>query len=202
MNRKGYFICFEGIDGSGKSTQAALLASAMKARGIDCVSLAEPSDGAYGLEIRKMLSKDSLPAVERQVELFILDRADDAQRNIMPALSTGKTVIIDRYYFSNAAYQGAMGLDCAFILEENRKRSFPEPDIVFLIDVSPEEALERIKSRSGITDTFEKKEFLAKVRNIFLQIADPRFVLIDGMQKTEDIHHVALTNIRQAGFNI
>ena len=201
MNRKGYFICFEGIDGSGKSTQAALLASAMKARGIDCVSLAEPSDGAYGLEIRKMLSKDSLPAVERQVELFILDRADDAQRNIIPALSTGKTVIIDRYHFSNAAYQGAMGLDSAFILEENRKHSFPEPDIVFLIDIPPEEALERVKSRSQ-TDIFEKKEFLTKVRNIFLQITDSRFVLIDGTQKTADIHNIILTNIRKAGFNI
>jgi len=136
------------------------------------------------------------------MELFILDRTDDTRRNIAPALSANKTVIIDRYYFSNAAYQGAMGLDYAFILEENKKRSFPEPDIVFLIDVTPEEALERVKSRAKIKDIFEKKEFLAKVRNIFLQITDSRFVLIDGAQKTEDIHQIILTNIRQAGFNI
>ena len=205
MNHKGRFICFEGIDGSGKSTQAGLLASTMEAHGIDHISLAEPSNGAYGLEIREILLKDDiygLPAVERQMELFILDRADDVQRNITPALSMDKTVIIDRYYFSNAAYQGAMGLDYIFILEENRKRFFPEPDIVFLIDISPEEALKRIKSRNKTTDLFEKKEFLTKVRNIFLQITDSRFVLIDGAQKTEDIHHIILANIRQLGFNI
>jgi len=202
MNRKGYFIGFEGIDGSGKSTQARLLATVLEAHGFDYVSLAEPSNGVYGLEIRKMLLKDTLPAVKRQMELFILDRADDAQRNIVPALSTDKIVIIDRYYFSNAAYQGAMGLDHTFILEENKKRSFPEPDIIFLIDIPPEKALERIKERAQAINIFERKEFLTKVRNIFLQIADSRFVLIDGMQKTEDIHRTILANIRQAGFNI
>ncbi|MDR3238196.1 MAG: dTMP kinase [Spirochaetia bacterium] len=196
MAKAGYFIAFEGIDGSGKSTQVSLLASRLRDRDIQCAALAEPSDGAYGLEIRKMLSGGNPPGALRQMELFMLDRADDAEKNIAPALAAGKTVIIDRYYFSNAAYQGAMGLDYAFILEENRKRAFPEPDKVFLIDLSPDTAIERIAGRAnGARDIFEKKEFLAKVRDIFFKVLDGRFVVIDGNQAAGKIHQDILKNL-------
>lgn len=188
MKKTNFFIVLEGIDGSGKSTQTALLAKRLAKEGINCITLAEPSGGFYGTQIRKMLTSAPLPPQE-QLELFLLDREDDVKQNINPALASGKSIIIDRYYYSNAAYQGALGINPQFILDENRRRGFPEPDKVCFIDISPETAVERIAQRRGIApEIFEKTEFLRSVRNIFISIIDERFAVINGEQDIHTIH--------------
>ena len=193
--KKASFIVLEGIDGSGKSTQAALLSERLAKEGLECISLAEPSNGSYGIRIREMLNGTPLP-VQEQLELFMLDREDDAQKNIRPALEKGITIILDRYYFSNAAYQGALGLDPFFILNENKRRGFPEPDKVFFIDITPETAIERIAKRQGEErEIFEKKEFLHKVRDNFISIMDERCVIINGAQEIKAIHSEIISNI-------
>ena len=185
------FIVFEGIDGSGKSTQAEMLHALLKSRGIDAVRLAEPTGGKWGMEIRKMLRGDIVLSGEEQLEYFIKDREDDIQRNIIPAMRKKITIIMDRYYYSNAAYQGAAGLSPEHIIRENKKRGFPEPDRVYLIDIDPETALRRIDSRTrGGREIFEKRVFLERVREIYRSLADEKFFLLDGSGSPEGIFSI------------
>ena len=194
MAQRGCFIVIEGIDGSGKSTQATLLGKA-----IDALSLAEPSTGEWGKKIRQILGGTDLPPVEEQLELFIEDRRDDAARNISPALEGGTHIVMDRYYYSNAAYQGALGLDPRMILARNLEENFPKPDRVYFIDITPEEALRRIGARNsdGHRDLFERGPFLEKVRNIFLSFEDSSFVVIQGDASPEEVHQRIIEDLHQ-----
>jgi dTMP kinase len=196
MSNQPLFIVFEGIDGSGKSTQARLLYESLLKMNVRCSLMAEPSQGEWGLKIRRMLSGEETPPAGEQLRLFLLDREDDVRLNIGPALDAGVSVIMDRYYFSNAAYQGAMGLPPEFIIAENRKRNFPEPRRVYLIDIDPDTALERIALRNNSSrDIFEKSDFLHRVREILLSLADERFVILDGNSTPEDISSRILKDI-------
>lgn len=188
--KKGLFIVMEGIDGSGKSTQAEMLSEKLAGQGHETLLTAEPSKGKWGRKIREILGGDQMPTGEEQLELFLKDRADDAEQNILPALAAGKIIIMDRYWFSNAAYQGAMGLDPAYILEENMKRKFPVPDRVYFIDIPVETALERIgkRNRDNERDLFEKESFLAKVREIYLSLKEKGLTVIDGTGSPEEIN--------------
>ena len=185
------FIVFEGIDGSGKSTQCDLLYRYALARGIPAVRLAEPTGGAWGKKIRSMLKEPAMAPAEEQLRLFLLDRQDDAARNILPALEEKKVVIMDRYYHSNAAYQGAAGIRPERIIAENRRMSFPEPDRIYYIDIAVDTALRRVAGRSGQgTEVFEKEHFLRKVRDIFLSFSDERFMVVDGTGGIEEVFTV------------
>ena len=184
----GKFIVFEGIDGSGKSTLCDMLYNYYISKKFPAVKIFEPTDGRWGKEIRKMLRNESPPSIQDQMRLFLLDREEDAEKNIKPALMEGKTVIMDRYYYSNAAYQGAMGLSPDFIIDKNIGLGFPEPDRIYLIDIDPEAAIQRIMKRNKKrTDFFEKKNFLKKVREIYHTIANERFLIIDGSMKPSDL---------------
>lgn len=188
MTRGPLFIVFEGIDGSGKSTQCDLLFDHVRSSGLPAVRLAEPTGGEWGRRVREMLSEKEMAPAEEQMRLFLMDRKDDAEKNIAPALDGGKIIIMDRYYFSNAAYQGAAGIDPERIIAENRAMRFPEPDRVYFIDIPPDVAIRRVSGRSGKREeVFEKESFLKKVRDIFLSIADERFLIIDGTKKVEEI---------------
>jgi dTMP kinase len=180
MNRRPMFLVFEGIDGSGKSTQCDLLYKHVISMGLPAVRLAEPTDGEWGRKIRTMLKEKSIVPAEEQLELFLQDRLDDAERNIMPALNGNRTVIMDRYYYSNAAYQGAAGIPPERIIRVNRSSRVPEPDRVYYIDLPPDVAVQRVSGRNNPRDFFERESYLRKVREIFLSIADERFLVIDG----------------------
>ena len=191
MTRGPLFIVFEGIDGSGKSTQCDLLFGHAASLGLQAVRLAEPTDGTWGRTIRSMLKTTDMPSAEEQLRLFILDRQDDVKSNILPALNEKKIVIMDRYYYSNAAYQGAAGLAPEHIIAENRNMRFPEPDRVYFVDIPPETAIQRVSGRRNKTkEIFEKESFLRKVREIFLSIADERFLVIDGTKSIEEIFDI------------
>jgi len=164
---RGYLIALEGVDGTGKSTQCALLADYLESCGYDVVPLREPTQGVWGQKIRKILADgrgDVTP--EEELQYFINDRKEDVVQNIAPALEQGKIVLIDRYYYSTAAYQGALGFDPVKILEDNEAFA-PRPDLLFIIQVSLDESFRRIEEGRENFSSFEKRDYLEKVRTIF-----------------------------------
>ncbi|MCU0848756.1 MAG: dTMP kinase [Spirochaetes bacterium] len=198
MNGTPRFIVLEGIDGSGKSTQAADLHSFLVSSGIDSIHLAEPTGGKWGSEIRRMLKNGGPVPAGEQLRLFLLDRQDDAEFNIIPAMREGKWVVMDRYYFSNAAYQGAAGLDPMSVLKENRDRGFPEPDRVYYIDITPEEALSRVTARNaGGAELFEKKSFLEAVRGFYLSMIDERFMMVNGSLQRGEVLDIITGDLKK-----
>lgn len=185
------FIVFEGIDGAGKSTQCTRLCEYIAARGIKARRLVEPTDGPWGRRIREALRSGSPLRRDEQVELFIRDRIDDCSMNIKPCMEQGVTIVMDRYFYSNAAYQGMDGLSPRDIIAMNLERGFPLPDRVYFIDLAAERAMSRVKSRSGEnTELFEKQSFLEKVRENFLLIADERFLVVDGSLAEDEIFRI------------
>ncbi len=175
-------IAIEGIDGSGKTTISRYVKEILERKNFQCVILKEPTEGKYG-KILKNLEKR--PDAEKELKLFLLDRMEDVQKNIIPALKEGKIVIMDRYYYSSIAYQSARGINAEKIRELNEKIA-PKPDLVILLDVEPEIGFERIKKRTKLTP-FEELEYLKKVREAFLKNADERTVIIDANRDLEDV---------------
>ena len=175
-------IAVEGIDGTGKTTVSRYIVELLRKKGFECVLLREPGDSEYGERIRN--SKKRL-SPEKELELFMLDRIEDVRNNILPALEEGKVVVMDRYYFSSIAYQGARGLDAEEIRKMNEKIA-PKPDLVILLDAEPEVVLERIKSRGDLTP-FEDLEYLKKVRENFLKYADESTVIIDASNPLDKV---------------
>lgn len=188
---KNKFIVFEGIDGSGKSTQCSLLYNYIASENIPVKLLAEPTQGEYGQQIRKMLQSETPISVDEQIRLFIEDRQQDFDLNIKPCMEQGKTIVMDRYFYSNAAYQGSSIITPEDIIRKNIDKGFPLPHRVYYIDIDPAEAMRRITARSatGKTELFEKKTFLEGVRKNFLQMADDRFIKIDGSLSQDKIFH-------------
>jgi dTMP kinase len=186
MVEKGFLIVIEGIDGAGKSTQAEILMNRLQKRGLDVVYFREPSGSRWGQEIkRKALDPDSITP-EEELELFQKDRKENVEKNLKPALERNKIVVLDRYYFSTIAYQGAKGID-----EERIKRMNEEfavkPDLVFILDINPHEGLGRIKNRRKKDRLFERADYLAKVREIFRGFKGKKFIHIDARMPVEVI---------------
>lgn len=200
---RALFIAFEGIDGSGKSTLCELVHGHYISLGFSPVRLREPTEGQWGRRIRELLKGPAMPDVAVQLELFLNDREEDVRMNLAPALGQGKMVLMDRYYYSNAAYQGALGIPPESIIEQNRKRGFPEPDRVYLLDIAPEEALRRIRHRNGGGkggDAFERLHFLEKVREIYLSIADDKFLVMDGTLSQRETLAFVLRDLDEGAF--
>ncbi|MBU4268859.1 MAG: dTMP kinase [Acidobacteria bacterium] len=176
----GQLIVFEGIDGSGKTSLSRMFHAYLLENGVPAIWLREPSDSPLGEKIRGLAQDKESISVHEELEYFLEDRRWDVENNILPALRSGKTVVLDRYYYSNACYQGARGLDMEAILALNRQFA-PEADLVFIIDVNVDRALARISSsRQGVAKLFEKKDFLEKVRANYLKLAGTNLVRIDG----------------------
>lgn len=180
-------IVFEGIDGSGKTTISKMLCQYMKKKGIAVVWLREPSESKWGEKIRELSRvKTSIP-LEEELNYFIKDRKFNVSHHIKPALDQKKSVILDRYYYSTACYQGARGMDIDKIIQMNRKFA-PDPDITFIIDVTVETGLERIKNnRNSRVKLFEQKPFLEKVRRNYLSLSGDKIHIIDGNRNIESI---------------
>ena len=177
--QKGFLIVIEGIDGAGKSTQAEILMKRLQEKGFEVVYFREPSQSRWGREIKKKAGDPESLTPEEELDLFIKDRKDNVKKNLKPALEEKKIVILDRYYFSTIAYQGAKGIDRERIRRTNEEFAV-KPDLVFILDVDPREGLDRIKNRKRKDALFERAEYLVKVREIFRSFQGEEFVHIDA----------------------
>lgn len=184
--QKGILIVFEGIDGSGKSTQAEILLERLQEEDFNVVYFREPSKGKWGRKIKKKaLHPDSLTA-EEELDLFLKDRRENVEKNLKPALKKKRVVILDRYYYSTIAYQGAKGIDEKLIRRMNEE-FVVEPDLVFIFDIDPQKGLERIENRRKKDRLFEREDYLVKVREIFRSFKGEKFVHIDALKSKEEI---------------
>ncbi|MDR0356230.1 MAG: dTMP kinase [Deltaproteobacteria bacterium] len=196
---RSLFLAFEGLDGSGKTTQANLLSKTLAAV-LDPgpLLLKEPTYGPAGLRLRQLaLGSDASLTASEEMDLFLEDRRHDVANNINPALRNNRTVIIDRYILSNAAYQGARGRsDPKDILKANQ--SFPVPNLTFLLELPLEKSLERIQKRGGDSTYFENPTFLAKVKDIYDSIDYPGLVRIDADRDIAEIGGDILVRLRES----
>ncbi len=184
--QKGILIVFEGIDGSGKSTQAEILLKRLQEEDFDAVYFREPSKGKWGRKIKKKaLHPDSL-SPEEELDLFLKDRRENVEKNLRPALQKRRIVILDRYYYSTIAYQGAKGIDEKLIRTMNEE-FVVEPDLVFIFDIDPKKGLERIENRKKKYRLFEREDYLVQVREIFRSFKGEKFVHIDALKSREEI---------------
>lgn len=168
---KGKLIVIEGIDGSGKSTCAKNLADKLNSINIKTVYTFEPTHLYYGAKLRESMLKENLDAKE-ELSLFIEDRKEHIKYMIKPAIEDGYFIILDRYFYSSIAYQGAKGIDINEIMEMH-KDFIVKPDIVFVFHLPIDIALNRIMSKRGITDRFENETYLKKVDKIFYSFNSP-----------------------------
>jgi dTMP kinase len=193
--KKGFLVAFEGIDGSGKTTQAKLLYEYLAQKGLKVVLSKEPTDSIYGQKIKKLAQgeRDLTKPLDEYL-LFINDRKIHVENLIKPALQEKKIVILDRYYFSTIAYQGALGLDTRKIKEENESFS-PIPEIVFLLNVPPRVGIIRIqKGREEKPNLFEQEEYLSEVSKVFNGLNEDYIVTLDGVDGV-DINHNKIVNV-------
>ncbi len=184
MLKRGVLIAIEGIDGAGKSTQAEILKGRLEKRGFEVVLLKEPTSSKWGKKIKEISKNTKSIDPKKELELFIKDRKFNVRKNIIPALKNKKIVIVDRYYISTIAYQGARGIDKKVIREINEKFA-PKPDIIFILDIDPEESLQRIKREREVL--FEEENFLREVRKNFLEININKTYVIDAKLKVDKI---------------
>ena len=195
MNR-GLLIVFEGIDGSGKSTQCRMLAALLNKKGIANISFAEPTRGKWGMKIRQLLAKGRNGiSPDEELEWFMKDRREDVEQNIEPSLRAGKVVLMDRYYFSTAAYQGALGFDPQEIKADNEKFA-PVPDRVLVFHNSPEKSLERIESSREGKRAFEKRDYLIEVQKVFRSFTGSNIRFISSDPSVEKVHEQVLCEVQ------
>lgn len=186
MSTPGTFIVIEGIDGTGKSTQAKRLGEWFESRGREVVLSYEPTHGPWGRQLRESMTAGRLSADE-ELELFLKDRQQHVGELIQPALNAGKVVILDRYYFSTMAYQGARGFDPQAIRQRNEAFA-PRPDLLLILDLDVDSAHQRIGHRGDSTNEFEQRDTLTQCREIFLSLKDDDFVeVIDASTGLDEV---------------
>ena len=189
------FISFEGIDGSGKSTQARMLAETLRARGLDVVLTREPGGSPGAEEIRRLVLEGDPDrwSAHTEILLFTAARRDHLERVIEPALAAGKVVICDRFADSTRMYQGLSRGDLRALVDQLHSLMIArEPDLTILIDIDPAVGLARAKGRQGSEERFEDfgLGLQEKMRAGFLALSRefaPRFAVIDGARGSEII---------------
>ena len=167
MNKKGVFICIEGLDGCGKTTQTKLLAKKLR-KSHNAVYTAEPSRGKIGTYIREscLYGEKRLSTVVEAL-LFAADRIEHVETEVLPALDQAKLVISDRYVYSSLAYQGAAGLSLEWIEKINEHAL--RPDLAVFIDVAPKIVMSRLKPKKSVMENLETQQ---KVREIYLKFVE------------------------------
>jgi dTMP kinase len=192
--KKGFFVCIEGLDGCGKTTQTKLLVRNLRKIGYDAVYTAEPSRGKIGRFIKRycLHGEERLPAVVEAL-LFAADRFEHVKNEVVPALNEGKTVVSDRYVYSSYAYQGAAGLDLKWIEKVNEHAICP--DLAIFVDVEPEIVVKRLKPKKSVMEDLETQR---KVREVYLDfVKKGKLVRIDGNKPIKDVANDILKVARE-----
>ncbi len=193
--KKNLFIAFEGIDGSGKSTQVKLLAKKLEKEGHKVYTTFEPTNSEIGTLLRNILTH-KLEADEKTIAaLFLADRLNHIQNKkdgILKKLEEGYTVITDRYYFSSYAYHGTH-MDMDWVIQSNSMAAdLLRPDMNIYIEVTPEVSMERISKNRESNDLYETLENLKKVRDKYMEAfeklnGEESIVMIDGNREADII---------------
>lgn len=204
MVGKGLFIVVEGITGSGKSTQAFKLGQWIlhQTRKLETVVVTREYTGSeWGQKIHDMIMKksdDPQADKERLLEWYVLDREHHVNNVIIPSLKAKSIVICDRYKYSTIAYQGAQGLPTSRLVEENEE--FPIPDLVLILNASPERAVSRTETSGKEMDKFEKIAFQEKVRDYYARMPSifpkEKIQIINANQDIEQVHHDILKVVK------
>jgi dTMP kinase len=185
---RGFLIALEGVDGAGKTTQAGSLAAILASFGRRVLLTREPTNGSAGRQLRAYLAGGRRHLVPRdELALFQADRREHVEKTIRPALEQGWVVITDRYYYSSAAYQGALGLDPAEILAASEAFA-PRPDLVVIFTLPLTLALaRRLESRGGETQVSEVPAYLEKVADLYDTFEGPHLQRLDGSAPTSEV---------------
>ena len=191
MDKKGAFIVIEGLDGSGKTTQAKLLAANLK-KSHNAVYTAEPSHGKIGKFIRnRILYGDSRLPTSVEALLFAADRIEHIQNEVAPALEKGDLVVSDRYIYSSLAYQGSAGLNLEWIQTINQHAM--KPNLALFIDVDPETVLSRLKRKKSVMENLQTQR---KVREVYLKyVENGELTRIDGTKPKNAVAEVVLAKV-------
>jgi len=207
VNLEGIFCVFEGIDGSGKTT----LIQGVRQRLNEIVSgttrrvivLKEPTDGATGILIRKHLSNQTPLERREWLELFLKDRRENIDTAVLPHRNSGAIILQDRYFYSTAAYQGEDSPDGPFspeaIIEKNLALGFPEPDLLFFLEIPPALAYKRVDSRSEkIREAFETYHEQEMIHNRFKRILPDFAILLDATRPPGTLVQTVTEKIMEA----
>ena len=184
MGKRGVFICVEGLDGCGKTTQTKLLVRRLREKGHNVMYTAEPSRGEIGKFIKKycLHGKKRVSSIVEAL-LFAADRYEHVENEIIPALNEGKLVVSDRYVYSSLAYQGAAGLDLEWIEKINEHAI--RPDLAIFVDVEPEIVIHRLKPKKSVMEDLETQR---KVREVYMKFVEKgELVKIDGNKSKKEV---------------
>lgn len=191
------YVVFEGIDGAGKSTQVSSLCDRQQKLSYTAIRLVEPTYGQYGMRIRAIMNEGEVLSIEKQRELFTLDRREHVERKINPLLAFIEEndaffVVQDRYYLSASAYQARSEDEMPALLREQQSFA-PRPDVVFLLDVPVEIAMERLIKAGRKKSIFETPDLLEKVRERYLALAKEKSEPIQVIDATLPAEEVSQT---------
>ncbi|MCS7124034.1 MAG: dTMP kinase [Candidatus Bathyarchaeota archaeon] len=184
MDKQGFFICVEGLDGCGKTTQTKILVRELRKRGYAAVYTAEPSRGKIGKFIKRYcLHGEKRVSSVVEALLFAADRYEHVEKEIVPALKNGGIVVSDRYLYSSLAYQGAAGLSFDWI--RNINQHAVAPDLAIYIDVEPETVVQRLKPKKSV---MENLEIQRKVREVYMFFVEKgELVKVDGNKPKREV---------------
>ncbi|MEM3458277.1 MAG: dTMP kinase [Candidatus Bathyarchaeia archaeon] len=194
MKGKGIFICVEGLDGCGKTTQTKLLVRRLRKLGYDAVYTAEPTRGKIGNFIRRycLHGGKRMPVVVEAL-LFAADRFEHVKDVILAALDEGSIVVSDRYVYSSMAYQGAAGLDLKWIEMINKHAI--RPNLAIFIDVDPHTVIKRLKSKKSVMENLETQ---LKVREVYMQFVEKgELIRIDGNKSKKEVADAILKVVKK-----
>jgi dTMP kinase len=189
----GLLVAIEGIDGAGKTTLAHRLGAMLNAAGITTQVSKEPTTGPWGMKMRESAAAGRLDA-DDELRYLLLDRQAHVAELIAPALARGELVILDRYYPSTVAYQGAAGLDVHALLDANAFA--PKPDLLLVLDLEPAVGLARIRARGDKPNHFENTDNLTRCREIFTRPDLLQATVIDASASADQVFAQALRYIK------
>lgn len=200
---KGRFIVFEGIDGSGKSTQIQNISKRLKTENLKVYTTFEPTDGLVGSLIRRMLSGEIATDQRTIASLFVADRTDhlmNSENGIKKKVNQGETVLCDRYYFSSYAYH-AQYIDMEWVIHANSLNAeILKPDLTIFIDADPEICFKRIKLSRTDFEMYEQLDVMENVRTNYFKAFErlkskEKIAVVDGNRSPEKVEDAILNEI-------